>query len=224
MSARIAFVAAALLIVSAAAHSQPQPKPAPQPPSSGGLIPPPGAPSTPPAAYAVPLGPTAVPPPPEKSVEDLLNELERVQAEKAALEKREQDLKAALRKKLEAQVERLRKLGVAPSERDKVGRALIEGDAPAGDRVIAKPDRVGRIIIEGNTKTADQTVLVLVDFQAGQILHYPALETAKTKLQKAGFTDVTVEVVPNNLDSGFKDVRVKLTEPNPPPVVPLNRS
>ena len=81
----------------------------PQPPSS--ILPPapplPTAPrtSTPPPA-----------PPAEKSVDDLLTELERVQLLKADLDKKEQELKAAIRKKLELQTERLKKLGGAPQE------------------------------------------------------------------------------------------------------------
>ena len=58
---------------------------------------------------AVERGPFLMPPPPapvEKTVEELLTELERVQADKAALEKKEQELKASVRKKLEQQAER----------------------------------------------------------------------------------------------------------------------
>lgn len=194
MSARIAFVAAALLVVSAVAHSQPQPKPPPA------TIPPPNVPTAPPAAPAwklEPLGPTTPPAPREKFVDELLAELEDLQAQKARLEKQETELKAAIRKKLDAQAERLKKLGVAPQ--------------PAKDK---EPDRVGRITIEGNTKTPDGKILALVDLHPGQVLPYPELEAARARLTKAGFRDVTVELLPNELDSTFKDVRVKVTESN----------
>lgn len=187
MSARIAFVSVALLIVSGAAYSQPQPKPGPAvppPPSSGPLIP---APSVP-----LPSAPAA--PPREKTVDELLTELERVEAEKTALAKREQELALALRKKLEAQTERLKKLHIGWPPKEK------------------EADRVGKIIIEGNTKTPDEKVLKLVELKPGQVLPYPELEAARARLTKAGFRDVTVEVLPNELDATFKDVRVKITE------------
>ena len=202
VSARIVFVSAALLVVSAAAHSQPQPKPpkpenvadgpkgpfkppvTPPPPANGNLIP----------APSVPLPSIPPAPPREKTVDELLAELEHLQTEKAALETREQALKAALIKKLEAQAERLKKLGVV---------------APAKEK---EPDRVGKIIIEGNTKTPDEKILKLVELKPGQVLPYPELEAARARLAKAGFRDVTVEVLANELDAAFKDVRVKITE------------
>lgn len=149
------------------------------------------------------MGPTT-PAPREKSVDDLLAELEDLQAQKARIEKQEAELKAALRKKLDTQAERLKKVGVAPGAKEK------------------EQDRVGQILIEGNTKTPDQKILDKLDFRPGQILQYPALEASRAKLEKAGFCEVTVEVIaaPNKLDSTFKDVRVKVTEPKPKPIVP----
>jgi hypothetical protein len=85
----------------------------------------PNIPSVPPRSIVVPATP------PEKSVDDLLAELERVQAQKAGLDKQELELKTTLRKKLDQQAERLNKLGVPLKA--------------------AQPDRGGRIIIEGNT-------------------------------------------------------------------------
>jgi hypothetical protein len=152
----------------------------------------------------LPSLPTPPPPPPEKSVDELIKELERIQAQKAGLEKQEKELKAALGKKLEAQNERLKKLGVTPKQ----------------------PDHVGRIIIEGNTKTPDQKILDLLKLLPGQVLHYPALDVARARLEKAGFRDVTVEAVVSDPDSTFKDIRVKLTEPKPeraPDPVPVIR-
>lgn len=125
----------------------------------------------------------------------MLTELESIRAQKAELDRKEKELKAAIAKKLEEQGERLKKLGLAP---------------PAAKG--AEPDRVGRIIIEGNAKTPDRKILEKLELQPGQILQYPKLEEARSKLQKAGFRDVTVEVLPNELDSTFKDIRVRVTE------------
>lgn len=195
MSARIVFVSAALLVVSGAALSQPKVvPPVPPPPANGNLIPPPSVPLP-----AVPVAPR------EKTVDELLSELEQVQAQKAALDKQEAELKAAIRKKLDAQAERLKKLGVAGPAKDK------------------EPDRIGRIVIEGNTKTAEQTIFFLIEFRAGQVLHYPTLEAARQRLEKAGFTDVAVEVMPGAAHANYCDVRVKVTEPQPPVIVPAGR-
>ena len=187
MSIRTALVSVAVLVaVGAVASSQPQPAPTP-------LVPRFEFPTVPPAV-SVP-----VPPPPPPSVEQLLDALERIQAQKAAIEKQEQELKAAIRKKLEAQAERLKKLGVAPQ--------------PAKE---AEPDRVGQITIEGNTKTPDKTIRNMLSLFPGQVLKYPQLEESRKTLEKYGFLGVTVEVVPGEADSHFKDVRVKVTEPSSP--------
>ncbi len=204
MSIRTVLVSAAVLALCGAVSSQPQPPLPPLPSPPGG---PPAAvtprldfyPPAPSPALSF-VVPHALPsPPPEKTVEELLNELERVQAEKAALEKKEQELKATVRKKLEQQAERLQKLGVAPKD-------------------AKMPDRVGRIIIEGNDAKDEKKILEAVGMRPGQVLQYPALELARVKLEKAGFRGATVEVLPNELDSTFKDIRVKVTEPdvNPP--------
>ena len=51
------------------------------------------------------------------------------------------------------------------------------------------------------------------------MLAYPVLEAARAKLVKAGFADATVEVVPGDLDSAFKDIRVRIaTDPPKPPL------
>jgi hypothetical protein len=83
---------------------------------------------------------------------------------------------------------------------------------PSGSLKPAEPDRVGRIFIEGNTKTPDGKILGKLDLRPGQILQYPKLEDAYMKLRKAGFQDVMIEVLPNELDSVFKDIRVRVTE------------
>lgn len=139
----------------------------------------------------------------EKSVDDLLAELERLRARKAEVEKKEQELTAALRKKLQTQTERLQKLGVAPK-----------------DTTHAEPDRVGRIIIEGNTKTPDKKILENLDIRPGQLLRYPALEAARAKLEKAGFAGTTIEIVASESDLKFKDIRIRVNEPGPGAAAP----
>jgi outer membrane protein assembly factor BamA len=81
---------------------------------------------------------------------------------------------------------------------------------------------VGRILIEGNTETPDETILDKLGVRPGQVLQHPALELARIKLVKAGFREVSVEVVPGELGATVKDVRVKLAEPEParPTLIP----
>jgi hypothetical protein len=192
---RTLLVSAGLLaIVCGSASSQPPP-PIPPAPVFPGRTQLPGGPSTPPVVI-----PTPPAPPPEKTVDELLNELEHVQAQKAALEKSEQALKATLHKKLEQQAERLNKLGVAPKA--------------------VEPDRVGQILIEGNTKTADKKILDMLGMSPGQVLQYPKLEAARVKLEKAGFHEPTVEVIPGEPGSTFKDIRVRVSEPEPKATIP----
>lgn len=140
------------------------------------------------------LRPNAKPPVP-KSVDLLILELEQLRAQKAELEKQEREVLAALRARLQEQANQLQKLGITPP-------------APAAP----EPDRVGRIIIEGNVKTPDKKILANVDLRPGQILLYPAIEESRAKLEKAGFKGATVEVLPNELDNAFKDIRVRITE------------
>ena len=94
-----------------------------------------------------------------------------------------------------------------------VGIGLLgsPGQVRAGE-----PDRVGRIIIEGNTDTWDSVILNELPFRPGQILKYPDLEKARTRLTKLGVFDKknppTVEVLPNELNSEFKDILIRVTE------------
>ncbi len=77
-------------------------------------------------------------------------------------------------------------------------------------------DRVGRIIIEGNDITRDRVILNQLDLRPGQILQYPKLEEARMRLSRLGIFDPeeapTVEVLPNELDDTFKDIRVRVRE------------
>lgn len=79
-----------------------------------------------------------------------------------------------------------------------------------------EPDRVGRVIIEGNDITRDRVILNQLDIRPGQILQYPKLEDARMRLNRLGIFDPeeapTVEVLPNELDQTFKDIRVRVKE------------
>ncbi|VTR99865.1 unnamed protein product [Gemmata massiliana] len=52
----------------------------------------------------------------------------------------------------------------------------------------------------------------MIGIRPGEVLRYPVLEEARIKLEKAGFRDVVVEIVPNKQDAQFKDVRVRVEE------------
>jgi outer membrane protein insertion porin family len=79
-----------------------------------------------------------------------------------------------------------------------------------------EPDRVGRIIIEGNTVTADRVILNEIGLRPGQILQYPLLEQARLNLMRRGVFDPenppTIEVIPNEFDSVYKDIRIRVNE------------
>jgi len=212
VSIRTVFVSVAVLVFCGAVSSQPQPNHPPLPGAAPPVAPPvpvvPRLDFFPPTALA-PTSPSLVvptppAPPPEKTVDELLTELERMQAQKAELEKKEQELKATVRKKLEQQAERLKKLGVTPQQK-------------------ASPDRIGVIVFEGNTKTPKETILEKLGLLPGQVLHYPALEEARVKLEKAGFRGVVVELIPDEGDSLWKSIRVKVDESKPEPA-PAPRS
>lgn len=79
-----------------------------------------------------------------------------------------------------------------------------------------EPDRVGRIIIEGNTETPDWFILTFVELRPGQVLRYPDLGTARKRLVALRHFDTDappiIEVIPNEIDAKFKDVRVTVKE------------
>lgn len=79
-----------------------------------------------------------------------------------------------------------------------------------------EPDRVGRIIIEGNTVTDQRVILNQLNLLPGQVLQYPQLEAARSNLMRLGIFDQedppTVEVLPQDNDSPFKDIRVRVKE------------
>jgi hypothetical protein len=90
---------------------QPTPPPRPQP-----VTPTPAAPEVVPTPNIPPAGVQAVPDVPlsARSMDQLLDKLEALRAQKAAIEKQEQDLLRAIRAKQQQYNERLEKLGVSP--------------------------------------------------------------------------------------------------------------
>ena len=81
------------------------------------------------------------------------------------------------------------------------------------------PARVGQVFIVGNERTQDHVILRQVPEYPGQILSYPDLRLAKKNLErlgifKPGSVDVTAEDDPNNPDSEYKNIFVKVQEDN----------
>ncbi len=81
------------------------------------------------------------------------------------------------------------------------------------------PARVGQVIIAGNLRTQDHVILRQVPFYPGQVLSFPDLRVATHDLERLGiFKPGSVEVTamddPNNPDSEYKDVLVKVEEDN----------
>jgi outer membrane protein insertion porin family len=83
-----------------------------------------------------------------------------------------------------------------------------------GDR--GSQDRVGRVMIEGNTVTQDRVIMNQLGIYPGQVLQYPVLEDARLRLTRLGIFDQqmppSVQVLPNDMDNGFKDVLVRVNE------------
>jgi hypothetical protein len=123
-----------------------------------------------------------------KSLDQLLGELEAIRAQQAKLQKKEQELARAIQKKVDEQATRLKRLGLAP----------------------ASPTRVGTIRIEGNVGKREKEILGLVNLYPGQILPYPELEEARARLVKAGYLTPEVLVEPNELDSDFKNILIRV--------------
>src|SRR5437763_5743531 len=191
--------------VAAVAYTQSQPPAVPPLPSPPVVQQ--ADPAPPPAAIRPPEGriipPQSVPvAPKEPTVDEMLDSLERLRAQKAEIEKREQELVAAIRRKIEKQAERLERLGVAPR--------------PAA----ATPDRVGRIVIVGASGEAEKRIVKLVGLTPGEVLNYPALAEAQRKLGLAGFPGASVQPHPSENGSGYVDVVVRVAIGGDAPVVP----
>jgi hypothetical protein len=101
--------------------------------------------------------------------------------------------------------------------------ALVCATALPGEPVQAgQVHRVGRIIIEGNDQTPDRLILEQLPdrLRPGNKLYRKDLAVAAERLGKCGFFPVnpwraigpTVEIVPNELDDEFLDIRVRVNE------------
>jgi hypothetical protein len=145
-------------------------------------------------AFPTPAPTPSVQPAKEKTLDQLLDELTTLRAQKAEMEKKEQDLIKVIQQKAVKQNERMKQLGLPPT--------------PAGN----SPDRVGRIIIEGNTVTTGGTICEMLNLQPGQVLDNTKLKEARDRLEKAGFESVLVELISSELDSTYKDIMVKVKE------------
>jgi outer membrane protein insertion porin family len=81
------------------------------------------------------------------------------------------------------------------------------------------PAKVGQVFVVGNVRTRQNVVLRQVPFYPGQVISYPDLNVAKRDLErlgifKPGSVDVTAEDDPNNPDSEYKNIFVKVEEDN----------
>jgi outer membrane protein assembly complex protein YaeT len=79
-----------------------------------------------------------------------------------------------------------------------------------------QPDRVGRITFDGNNVTKDRVILNQLPFRPGQILPYDRIPEAEMRLARLGIFDPEdppkIDVLPNEFDSAFKDIRVRVRE------------
>ncbi len=80
-----------------------------------------------------------------------------------------------------------------------------------------QPDRVGQILVEGNDITKSRVIWNQIPFiRPGQILPYDRLDEARERLARLGIFDPqeppSIEVLPSELDTMFKDVRVRVKE------------
>jgi hypothetical protein len=96
-----------------------------------------------------------------------------------------------------------------------VGLTALLGPLAAADDA-KKPARVGRLIIEGNVTVRDHVILDMLDLRPGQILDYREVRAAPGRIARLGLFDPAelpiVEVLPNEFDSAFLDVRVRVKE------------
>ncbi len=148
------------------------------------------APPSPP----LPTTPAFVPTQPvkEKSLDQLLDDLELLRKQKAELEKKEQDLIKVIQQKADKQADRMKQLGL-----------MIK--VPS-----TEPSRIGRIFLQGIAEKDEKQVQKMLDFSPGQVLEYPMLEQARVRLTKAGYQMVVVEVQPKQSDAQYLDILVKV--------------
>jgi len=153
----------------------------------------PVVPITPPSP-PLPTAPIIVPTQPvkEKSLDQLLDDLESLRKQKAELEKKEQDLVKAILQKADKQADRLKQLGLTTKTS------------------LREPSRIGRILLQGIAEKDEEQVQKMLDFSPGQVLEYPMLEQARVRLTKAGYQMVVVEAQPKQSDAQYLDIHVKV--------------
>jgi hypothetical protein len=79
---------------------------------------------------------------------------------------------------------------------------------------------VGRVIIDGNTDTPDRVILNCIDFRPGQKTTRAVLRQAGKRIRATGVfksnpwrgVGVTVNVLPNELDSDYFDILIRVQE------------
>jgi hypothetical protein len=96
-----------------------------------------------------------------------------------------------------------------------VGPAAVLGHpAPAADE--KNPTRIGRVVVEGNAAIPDGLILEMADLRPGQILDFRDLRAAPGRIARLGVFDPadppTIELVPNEFDLSFLDIRVRVKE------------
>jgi hypothetical protein len=208
---RTLLLAAGLLVVVCAAAAQTPSLKLPGKSAIKELPPvvPPAAVPGPSAVPGEPLGFTPVPPPVENRVDDLIAELEALLVDKARIEKKEQELRAEIRRKLDALNEKVNNLGAGPGTGPAVGRVF-------NPTVAAAPARVGRIIIEGaddkKVDIAARQALEKAGLTPGQVYRRSALDQAREGMVSAGLTRVSLETVTSGQSAGggaILDIRVR---------------
>jgi hypothetical protein len=113
MKSTIAIAALAVLVVAGTSYTQQAPRPTSSPPAVAptDTIPPVSVAPAPPANIPPSYVPVASQ---ELTVDQMLDRLQQLRAQKAEIEKKEHELLNAIRKKVEKQTERLERLGVTP--------------------------------------------------------------------------------------------------------------
>lgn len=201
MPIRPVLLAAGLLAVVCGAGSQaPPPSPAPALPPAPPALPDivgPVLPKSGPVAPALPdVGPGVVPAPYQKSVEQMVLELEALTEQKAQIEKKANELRAEIRKKLDALNDRVSKIDGGKGKEAKGGG----------------PARVGRVRLEGFAGKDEPKVLEVLEaagLRPGQIIRYPELEATRGRLERMGFKGAEVVELPGEMASESKDILVR---------------
>jgi hypothetical protein len=123
MRSRIAFAALVAVVAAGVAYTQ-APKTPPAVPTPQKTIP------TLPDVPQAPFGPGQLPPGghpapnvlpvPQENIDQMLDRLEQLRTQKAEIEKKEQELVASIRKRIDKQTERLDRMGITPKPPEQI--------------------------------------------------------------------------------------------------------